>query len=169
VPARTIARWEQPRRRYHLGQPRFPDTHWILDEKKEDSSNMEVQTKPSGLNFCALYHIRARLQAAAINCPRTARLKPAEARLKPCPGVSTSGFTAGSLLITALSKGRGYGEAGVRGCFLRSKSANPSPIPHAGSPLSPQAGEGCCQLVFRRQAKMYKLRLSRLRLLRSRE
>ena len=32
--------------------------------------------------------------------------------------VSTSGFTAGSQLITALSEGRGYGEAGVRGCFL---------------------------------------------------
>ena len=41
---------------------------------------------------------------------------------------------SGLQLITALSEG--YGEARAGGCFLGPKSANPSPMPHAGSPLS---------------------------------
>src|SRR6516164_3666125 len=39
------------------------------------------------------------------------------ARLKACPRVSTFAFTVGPQLITALSEGRGYGEAGGEGFF----------------------------------------------------
>jgi hypothetical protein len=76
---------------------------------------------------------------------------------KGLAGVSTFGFTAGSLLITALSKGRGYGAAGSEGLLSSFKISESLTHPACGIPLLPQASEGYCQLVFRRQGKMYKL------------
>jgi len=70
---------------------------------------------------------------------------------QPRPRVSTFGFTAGPQLTAALSQGRGYGEAGDEGLFCSAKPADPSPT--ASRSPSPQAGEGYCQLIFRRQAK----------------
>src|SRR6516225_1234838 len=67
------------------------------------------------------------------------------------------GFTAGPQLITALSEGRGYGEAGGEGSFSWFKISESLTHPACGIPPLPQAGEGCCQLIFRRQTKMYKL------------
>jgi len=49
-----------------------------------------------------------------------------DAWLKPASRVCTFGFTLGPQLITALSEGRGYGEAGGEGFFSSSK-INPSP------------------------------------------
>ena len=59
-------------------------------------------------------------------------------------------------LITALSEGRGYGEAGGEGLSSSCK-INESLTHRFAVPPLPQAGEGCCQLIFRRQTKMYKL------------
>jgi serine/threonine protein kinase len=49
---------------------------------------------------------------------------------------STSGFTAGPQLITALSEERGYDEAGGEGLFSSCKISEPSPTRRGGSPLS---------------------------------
>ena len=59
-------------------------------------------------------------------------------------------------LITARSEGRGYGEAGGEGLFSSSKISEALTHRFAVPPL-PQAGEGCCQLIFHLQTKMYKL------------
>ena len=59
-------------------------------------------------------------------------------------------------LITALSEGRGYGEAGGEGLFSSSKISEA--LTHRFAvPPPPQAGEGCCQLIFHLQTKIYKL------------
>ena len=63
---------------------------------------------------------------------------------------------SGSQLITALSGGKGYGEAGGEGLFSSSKISEALTHRFAVPPL-PQAGEGCCQLIFHLQTKMYKL------------
>jgi len=63
---------------------------------------------------------------------------------------------SGPQLITALSEGRGYGEAGGGGLFSSSKISEALTLRFAVPPL-PQAGEGCCQLIFHLQTKMYKL------------
>jgi hypothetical protein len=57
--------------------------------------------------------------------------------------VSTFGFTAGSQLTTALSKGRGPGEAGGEGLFSSRKISESLTHRFAVAPL-PRAGEGCC-------------------------
>jgi len=67
--------------------------------------------------------------------------------LRSATRVSTFGFTAGPQLRTTLSEGRGYGEAGGEGVV----------------PPLPQADEGCCQLMFRRQTKIYKLQAETFR------
>jgi len=76
---------------------------------------------------------------------------PGESRLgrtlRSATRVSTFGFTAGPQLRTTLSEGRGYGEAGGEGVV----------------PPLPQADEGCCQLMFRRQTKIYKLQAETFR------
>ena len=58
--------------------------------------------------------------------------------------------------ITTLSRGRGYGEAGGEGLFC-SRKISDSLTHRCAVPPLPQAGEGCCELIFRGQAKMYKL------------
>ena len=64
---------------------------------------------------------------------------------------------SGPQLITAPSEGRGYGEAGGEGLFSSCKTSDSLTHPACGIPPLPQAGEGCCQLMFGRQTKMYKL------------
>ena len=64
--------------------------------------------------------------------------------------------------ITALSRGRGYGEAGGEGLFCSCKISESLTHRCAVPPL-PQAGEGYCQLIFRGQDKMYKLQTQGLR------
>ena len=86
-------------------------------------------------------------KAAAIDCPRTARLA--------VPSSFYIWIHSGATVDNGPLGGERVREAGVGGCLLRAKSANPSPIPHAGSPLS---REGCCQPIFRRQTQMNKLR-----------
>jgi hypothetical protein len=56
----------------------------------------------------------------------------------PRTRVSTFGFAAGPQLITALSEGRGYGEAGGEVFFLRANQRVPHP-PLRGPP-SPASG-----------------------------
>jgi hypothetical protein len=48
----------------------------------------------------------------------------------------------------ALSEGRGYGEAGGEGLFASCQISESLTHRFAVPPL-PQAGEGCCQLIFR--------------------
>src|SRR5215472_16621218 len=74
--------------------------------------------------------------------------------------VSTFGFTAGPQLITALFERRGYGEARGEGLFSWCKISECLTHPACGIPPLPQAGEGCCQLIFRRQTKMYSSKLA---------
>ena len=62
---------------------------------------------------------------------------------------------SGPQLITALSEGRGYGEAGGEGLFASWQISESLTHRFAVPPL-PQPGEGCCQLIFRCQSKMYK-------------
>src|SRR6516225_6424179 len=64
----------------------------------------------------------------------------------------------GPQVITALSEGRGYGDAGGEGLFSSHRISESLAHPACGIPPHPQAGEGCCQLMFRRQTKMNKLR-----------
>ena len=59
----------------------------------------------------------------------------------------------GSQLTTALSEGRGYGEAGGEGFFSSCKISESLTHRFAVPPL-PQAGEGYCQLIIRAQTKM---------------
>jgi hypothetical protein len=68
---------------------------------------------------------------------------------------------SGPQLITAPSEGRGYGEAGGEGLFSSSKISEPLTHRFAVPPF-PQAGEGCCQLIFHLQTKMYKLQETRM-------
>ena len=63
---------------------------------------------------------------------------------------------SGPQSITALSKGRGCGEAGGEGLFSSSKISGALTHRFAVPPL-PQAGEGCCELIFHLQTKMFKL------------
>jgi len=51
----------------------------------------------------------------------------------------------------SVSEGRGYGEAEVRGCRLRAKSANPSPTRRGGSPLSRKRARAVVNRFFRDQ------------------
>ena len=69
---------------------------------------------------------------------------------------------SGPQLITALSEGRGYGEAGGEGLFSSSKISEALTHRFAVPPL-PQAGEGCCQPIIRRQTKLYKTQGVRLK------
>jgi len=57
------------------------------------------------------------------------------------PGVSTFGLTAGPQLITALSEGRGYGEAGGEGLFA-SWQISESLTHRFAVPPSPATGRG---------------------------
>jgi len=57
-------------------------------------------------------------------------------------------FTTGPNLITALSKGRVYGEAGGEGAFP-SVTISESLTHRFAVPPFPQAGEGCHPLLFR--------------------
>jgi hypothetical protein len=59
-------------------------------------------------------------------------------------------FTARPQLITALSEGRGYGEAGGEGLFSSCMSSESLTHRFTVPPL-PQAGEGCYQRIFRGQ------------------
>ena len=77
-------------------------------------------------------------------------------KAEPFPRVSTCGFRGEPHLITALSEGRGYGETGGEG-LLSSCKVSASLTHGFAVPPVPQAGEGCCQLIFRSQTKMYKL------------
>jgi hypothetical protein len=69
--------------------------------------------------------------------------------------VCTFGLTVRQPLITALSEGRGYGAAGGEGLFSSYKISRFLTHRCAVPPL-PQAGEGCCQPIFRGETKMYK-------------
>jgi len=82
------------------------------------------------------------------------------ARLGPLR-VSKFGFAAGRQLITALSEGR-LGEAGMRGCFLRAKSANPSPTA-ARSPLCRRGDRGLLSTDFSPSDQDVQTAASRLR------
>ena len=61
--------------------------------------------------------------------------------LSPTARVSTFGLTAGPQLITALSEGRGYGEAGGEGS-LYWREINEIPHPPLRGPPSPASGRG---------------------------
>jgi hypothetical protein len=54
--------------------------------------------------------------------------------------------------MMALSEGRGYGEAGAKALFSSCEISESLTHRFAVPPL-PQAGEGCCQLIFRGQTK----------------
>ena len=58
--------------------------------------------------------------------------------------------------LSVLSEGAEDGEAGGEGLFSSSKISEALTLRFAVPPL-PQAGEGCCQLIFHVQTKMHKL------------
>src|SRR6516225_1949401 len=72
------------------------------------------------------------------------------ARLQSCRWSFTYGTTAELQFITALSEGRGYGEARGEALFFSCKSAFLT-HPACGIPPLLQAGEDCCQRMFRGQ------------------
>ena len=65
---------------------------------------------------------------------------------KPRPSSFYIWTHSGPQLITALSEGRGYGEAGGEGLFAWWQISESLTHRFAVPPL-PQAGEGCCQLT----------------------
>ena len=65
-------------------------------------------------------------------------------------------FTTAPNLITALPRGRGYGEAGGEGLFS-SVTISESLTPRFAVPPLPQAGEGCHPLLISRSDQMSKL------------
>ena len=75
---------------------------------------------------------------------------------QPRPRVSTFGFTAGPQLTAALSQGRGYGEAGVRGLFSPVKTGG-FPHPPLRGPPSPASGRGLLSTDISPSGEMYKL------------
>jgi hypothetical protein len=70
------------------------------------------------------------------SCPRRHGFQPCQAGVGPAARVSTFGFTAAPELITALSEGRGYGEAGGGGLLSSCKISESLTHPDSGSPLS---------------------------------
>jgi len=59
----------------------------------------------------------------------------------------------GAQVITALSEGRAYGDAGGEGLFSSYRISESLTHPACGIPPHLQAGEGCCQLTFRVRPK----------------
>src|SRR5215470_12762724 len=90
--------------------------------------------------------------------------RPSPTPNQPCQGARLPARAAPRKTVTTpgpknKSQARAYGDAGGEGLFSSYRISESLTHPACGIPPHLQAGEGCCQLIFRRQTKMYKLRV----------